>query len=109
MPKVVKLDDKRPRYGRGALRPGPGLYILEGRKPVVVRSLLRWAQAYEKSEDRIVASTEVGNYTVSTIFLGLDFNFTSEGPPILFETVVFDEDGNCVSQLRYDTWEHAEI
>lgn len=44
---------------------------------------------------------------VSTVFLRLDHNFFGEGPPILFETMIFGGplDGY---QLRYATWEEAE-
>lgn len=41
-------------------------------------------------EDKRVALTELGNLgSVSTVFLRMDHNFTGEGPPVLFETLVF--------------------
>lgn len=36
-----------------------------------------------------VAITLVGNYKVSTIFLGLDHNWEPGGPPVLWETMAF--------------------
>lgn len=46
---------------------------------------------------------------VSTVFLGLDHNFGSGGPPILWETMIFNvetEDGYQF-QERYSTREEA--
>jgi hypothetical protein len=36
-----------------------------------------------------VALTEIGPYVVSTVWLGLDHNFGFDGPPLIFETMVF--------------------
>jgi hypothetical protein len=60
--------------------------------------------------DRRVAFTDMGTYSVSTVFLGIDHNFGG-GPPLLFETMVFhtgiDEAEDAPVQ-RYSTWEQAE-
>lgn len=45
--------------------------------------------------------------TVSTVFLGLDHSF-GEGPPVLFETMVFGGKHN-EEQWRYCTWDQAEV
>lgn len=50
---------------------------------------LQWARAFER-DDRRVAETTVGRYWVSTVFLGLDHNFDPHGPPLIFETMIFD-------------------
>jgi len=44
--------------------------------------------------------------TVSTVFLGIDHNFSGEGPPLLYETMVFGGDlhEGC---NRYSTREEA--
>lgn len=63
----------------------------------------------ESDANRHVALDEVApGITVSTVFLGLDHNWTDHGPPILFETMVFD-DYDRPYQQRYSTWEEAEI
>lgn len=68
----------------------------------------KWFQTF----DRRVAFDRVGPAEVSTVFLGLDHNF-SGGAPILFETLVFapNEDGERVgvetSMIRYATKEEA--
>lgn len=76
-------------------------YILNSAgEPVVETDLLTWAQAFEKS-DRIVKQEHVGYFKVSTVFLGLDYNFHGDGPPLLWETMVFLKDhGNEVDYDR---------
>lgn len=81
-------------------------YILDGHKPVPCPDIVKWGRWFENA-DRQVAATDVGDITVSTVFLALDHNFTSNGPPVLFETMVFGGkfDGET---LRCSTWEQAE-
>jgi len=81
-------------------------YVLDGKKPVEQPDFLKWGEWFEKA-DRTVAKTMVGNMEISTVFLSLNHNHTREGPPILFETLVFggDLDGEM---WRYETWEEAE-
>jgi hypothetical protein len=81
-------------------------YILEAREPVPC-DLLTWARWFETGENRHVAKDNVGEVLVSTVFLGIDHGFGSDGPPILFETIVF---GGPLDQEqeRYATWTQAE-
>ena len=45
---------------------------------------------------------------MSTVFLGLNHAVSENGPPLLFETMVFG--GQLDSeQERYTTWEEAEL
>ena len=41
--------------------------------------------------DRILAKTRIGHIEVSTVFLGVDYNFMETGPPILFESMIFED------------------
>ena len=41
-----------------------------------------------QTADTRVAETHVGDYWISTVFLGLDHSF-HHGPPVLFETMIF--------------------
>lgn len=69
--------------------------------------MLEWAHWFEGS-DRHVAFTRIEKaITVSTVFLGLNHQY-GEGPPILFETMVFGGvyDGD---QMRYSTYLEAEL
>jgi len=61
----------------------------KGEKPVAV-DLMTWAKWFEKGSNRIVAKENLGRYLVSTVFLGIDHNFSPQGPPIIWETMVFD-------------------
>ena len=81
-------------------------YILDGHTPILVADGLTWGRWFETA-DRHVAWTQVGDVHVSTIFLGLDHNYGWEGPPLLYETLVF---GGALAdaQARYATWEDAE-
>lgn len=84
-------------------------YILDGKK-VVPTDLMSWARWFEKSgSDRVIASTNVGQVRVSTVFLGLDHQF-GNGPPLLFETMVFDapDSFNDIYCERCSTYDEAE-
>jgi hypothetical protein len=76
----------------------------------VTRDVLEWAAFFENYKGRIVEQTrfECG-VLVSTVFLGLDHRYVGKGPPLLFETMVFeltmDGDGD---QWRYASWDDAE-
>lgn len=63
-------------------------YILIGQTAVPCPDLMEWARWMEDA-DRCVWRTRVGDWEVSTVFLGLDHCFIGDGPPILFETMVF--------------------
>ena len=67
-------------------------YVLnEVGEPVPCEDVLQWAQWFEKA-DRCVDSDQVSkieDVVVSTVFLGLDCDFSGKGPPLLWETRVF--------------------
>jgi hypothetical protein len=55
-----------------------------------------------------VDHTLVGPYEISTVFLGIDHGFIEEGPPILFETMVFCQGSRSDLECeRYATWDQA--
>lgn len=73
-------------------------YILDQHKVVIPEpDAIKWAEWMNGSwygEDaenhpRYVKKTDVGDMTVSTVFLGLDYNHFAQGDPIVFETMVF--------------------
>lgn len=69
--------------------PSNGRYILDATgEPQPCADLLTWGRWME-SADRHIAQTWFDNVCVSTLFLGLDHRFTDEGPPILWESMVF--------------------
>ena len=83
-------------------------FILKHRKPVPCNDLLKWSHWYEKKQRR-VRSTYIGPYWISTVFLGLNHRFFGDGPPILFETMVFNKlnPGEDLYSGRTCTWRHA--
>jgi hypothetical protein len=54
-----------------------------------------------------VAKTVLPQHVVSTVFLVTDHRFDGEGPPVLFETMVFDSTGAEADIDRYATWAEA--
>jgi len=82
-----------------------GYYILDGKEPVEIFDVMTWAVQIGMT-DRIVKQTTLGQTRVSTVFLGIDYQF-GEGPPLLFETMVFGGEHNG-DQWRYSTWDEAE-
>jgi DNA-directed RNA polymerase sigma subunit (sigma70/sigma32) len=55
-------------------------------------------------ESRNIARTVFSNGTmISTVFLAIGHNYTGEGPPILFETMLFSEEGLEEKCKRYAT------
>jgi hypothetical protein len=82
-------------------------YRLEGETPVPIgfEEWMAWSKANPGPQR--VAQDQIGKtYWVSTVFLGIDHGF-GEGPPRLFETMVF-RGGETVDGARYSTWEEAE-
>jgi hypothetical protein len=83
-------------------------YILDWHTPIPVADVVTWGRWYETGDrtvkkDRIDEGSQV---EVSTVFLGLDYNWC-DGPPILFETMVFG--GPLADEMdRYATWDEAE-
>jgi hypothetical protein len=79
-------------------------YKLVGRTPILV-DMHTWARSEEPTPH--IGLDELGGVTVSTVFLGLDHNFFDEGPPILFETMIFGgiHDGDM---RRCSTYSQAE-
>lgn len=82
-------------------------YILKDKKVLIVE-YKTWAEWIESNHIvRKVKQTQFDCGIVSTVFLGLDHNFSGIGLPILFESRVFGgvNDGDM---MRYCTWDEAE-
>ena len=83
-------------------------YILdENGNPKLETDVMAWATWFETA-NRVIKETKVDESEVSTVFLGLDYNFADKGLPLLYETMVFGGrlNGEC---NRYPTQEMAEI
>jgi len=81
-------------------------YVLIGQTPVEESDILVWAEWFG-SADRIVRQTEILGASVSTVFLGLDHQW-GDGPPLLFETMVFWPGEGGYEQERCSTWLEAQ-
>jgi hypothetical protein len=85
------------------------MYILDkNNKPVPEPDIYKWGRWMRETE-RHVAKEDIGDVTVSTVFLGIDHSF-GRGAPVLWETMAFggpkeiDQD-----QMRCrGSWEQAE-
>ena len=83
-------------------------FVLDGKEVVPVDDVLTWARWFEQHPDRRVAQTTIGgDILVSTVFLGLNHAW-SPGPPLLFETMVFNLPEADDITARYSTWAEAE-
>ena len=83
-------------------------YILnEAREAVPCTDLMEWGRMFEDPDTRRVGRTRVGEHDISTVFLALDHSF-GEGPPMLFETMVFGPDKEDEDMERCSTWAEAE-
>lgn len=73
--------------------------------------VIAWAQKFEKENRQVALDILLDGKVVSTVFLGIDHNFTKQGIPLIFETVVFPNKGNEpeLECERYATEEEALI
>jgi hypothetical protein len=73
---------------------------------------LTWGRLHEdESYMRIGSDSLLGNSIwVSTVWLGINHNFSRQGPPILFETMVFAKHGMMIDLYcqRYSTEDEAK-
>ena len=81
-------------------------FILEGHKVVRCDDLMKWAKWFGTADHHVAKTTLSNGVDISTIFLGLDHNFTGK-PPILFETMVFGGEFDEQAE-RYSNWQDAE-
>jgi hypothetical protein len=81
-------------------------YTLVGQTPVPEPDFVKWAEWFANA-DRVVFRTELGATLISTVFLGINHQFHN-GPPILFETMIFTDGEPEDFQTRCSTWNEAE-
>ena len=86
-------------------RPTTDYYVLDANRNPVPADLQTWALRF--GQDRHVALDEENGVRVSTVFLGLNHRYFGEGPPIVFETMIFGG-RHDQWQERWSTWSEAE-
>lgn len=108
----MNIDDKIP-LGRW--------YKLVGREAVLLDGFPGPGEGID-DPNRQVALTRTAVSTISTVFLSLDHNHFREGPPLIFETMVFERQVQALGDkqqkldfqhdygilARYSTWDEAE-
>ena len=82
---------------------GSRFYNMEGEQ--IDRA--EWLTLFEHPTARQVALTERDDVMVSTVLLTIDHNWTGNGPPIIFETMIFGGEHDQY-QERYATKAEAE-
>lgn len=85
----------------------PKWYILRDKTPVAVSEFsefLRWMVRNQSACQ--VARNQVGKSFVSTIFTGSNYNSVAQGPPLVFESMVFGGPMDLMIK-RYSTWDQA--
>ena len=82
-------------------------YKLVDKVPVEC-SLEEYAQSFDRSNRSVARTALPDGRRVSTVFLSLDHRWVDEGPPILFESMLFGADDlNEQDMERYCTWDEA--
>ena len=83
-------------------------FILDGNRNVLKATSMEWA-AWLRDSDRGVARTDLTEDTmISTVFLGFNHNYSGEGEPILWESLVFGGPEDGYMTRCSGTWQDAE-
>jgi len=86
------------------------MFMLDGETVVPCRDMFTWARWFEGANTRVDYTEITSQCRVSTIFLGLDHRFGRDGPPLVFETMVFGgPDDDALEVWRYSSWDDAAI
>ena len=107
-------------------------WILDDQHRAVPATVMEWAEWKQNARKKgaaegtdadpsRVGSTNTATMWVSTVFLGINCNWSDKGPPICFETMVFSREKfprefegkirwsrDDFEQLRYSSWDDAE-
>lgn len=72
-------------------------YILDENGQPQPCDMLTWASWFSSADRKLALTEAMPGVEVSTVFLGMDHRFVRNGPPLLWETMVFggDRDGHC--------------
>jgi hypothetical protein len=80
-------------------------YLLKDKEPVPC-TMEEWADGMTDPNWKRVRSLKIGKLHVSTIFLGLDHSW-GDGPPLVFETMIFAGHMDHEYQTRCSTYNQA--
>lgn len=82
------------------------MFALDANGNVFEATVEEWAACLEDVERRVVGHDKVDEGCVSTVFVGLNYRFFGDGPPLLWETLVRGGPLDGQGQ-RYDSFEAA--
>lgn len=88
-----------------------GTYRLDENKNSVPCSLEEWGLNREymrKNNIKHVAEETIHDLWISTVWIGLDQKFPDDGPPLLFETMVFNKNHEEIYFSHSSTYSEAE-
>ncbi len=82
-------------------------YILDDEgNPVIENDFMKWSEWFATTDRTVCFQTVGEGVTISTVFLGLDHNFWDDGPPVLWETMIFGGTHDDY-QVRYSSQQEA--
>jgi len=83
-----------------------GFYFDRQGKPI---ELMDWACKVEDKKYKVILQEEIGDYFISTIWIGLCFISSERNKPLIFETMIFSDDDDDLNnyQERYETEQQA--
>jgi hypothetical protein len=86
---------------------GPSYYVLDADNHLVPVDMWTWAMWLEGANRHVADTGITSQVRVSTVFIGLDHRIFGDGPPLVFETMIF---GGPLDQeqWRYSSWDDAE-
>lgn len=82
-------------------RDGNAIETMDEHGKLIIERMKHVNDLLSDPDYKTVSRTVVSDYEVSTVWLGLDHNF-GDGPPILFETMIFAKGTN--GDVSYDEW-----
>lgn len=103
--------DRECREGDCCLNKYSEFYKLDENKNAIPCSAKEWGwqrQVMTRTNTKHVAEEQIGDFWISTVWLGINHQY-GNGKPLIFETMVFkNESGIDAYCDRYSTWKEAE-
>lgn len=78
-------------------------WIIDARGLMVpCKDLFTWAEWFERESEKYHLVDKIEGVRISTVFLGVDHRFGTKGDPILWETMIFNDDWDeTLGQFRF--------
>lgn len=82
-------------------------YTLDENNNTVECSNIFEAEQFFENDRRIVKQSNVSGCFVSTVFLVINHNFSNDGEPVLFETMIFTKRRSAFKRLDQYQWRYT--